>query len=331
MAKFAGFPEGLPSRRIRAFLLRHSPDTRMTPPPPPRRIIAAQRPNAGDRKRKPRSLHTLGLVLASITGTAQFAGAQPAQAVDLIRYEWNDTKMVAQRAGDPAGARVIFIHGTPGSAGAWEDYLADVPEGFEYVAVDRAGFGESGPDNAVTSLEAQAEAIAPLVDGAATPGVIVVGHSLGGPVAAMLGLLRPDSIKALVIVAGSLDPALEEIHFMQHIGEWWGVRHVLPRMIRNANRELMVLQQELLALKPKLSRLTMPVQIIHGTDDNLTPFANVPYMEAHLTSAPLTVTVLEGQNHFLPWNSKPEIDAAIDRAASQGPSTPLENGHFPTP
>ncbi|MGD1934422.1 MAG: alpha/beta fold hydrolase [Candidatus Phaeomarinobacter sp.] len=290
----------------------------MTPPSSTRRMVAASKANAGDRRRKSRSLHTIGLVLASMTGAGQFAGAQPAQAVDLITYDWNDTQMAAQRAGGRTGTRVIFIHGTPGSAGAWEDYLADVPDGFEYVAVDRAGFGASGPDDAVPSLQAQAEAIAPLVDDVATP-VIVVGHSLGGPVAATLGLLRPDRVKALVIVAGSLDPALEEIHFMQPIGEWWGVRHVLPRMIRNANRELLVLEKELLALQPQLGDLTMPVQIIHGTDDNLTPFENVPYMEEHFTSAPLTVTILDGQNHFLPWNSKSEIDAAIDRASAHDP------------
>ncbi len=259
------------------------------------------------------------------------AGAQAAEAADLIRYAWNDTEMVAQRAGDARGLRVIFIHGTPGSAGAWDDFLADVPEGLEYVAVDRAGFGKSGPADAVTSLEAQAEAIAPLVDTAATPGVIVVGHSLGGPIATMVGALRPDSVRALVIVAGSLDPSLEEIHFMQPIGEWWGICHILPRTIRNANRELMVLKEELKALAPKMSDLTMPIEIVHGTDDNLTPFENVPYMEANFTSAPLMVTVLEGQNHFLPWNSKAEIEAAIDRAADSGQSTASETGQLDTP
>lgn len=297
--------------------------TRVTKKAPPRSV--------DDRKRKSRSLHTLGLIAASLTGATQFAGAQTAEASDLIQYQWNDTHMVAQRAGDPDGTRVIFIHGTPGSAGAWEDYLAEVPDGFEYVAVDRAGFGESGPDDAVTSLSDQAEALVPLVDNARQAGVIVVGHSLGGPVATMLGVLRPHGVKALVIVAGSLDPTLEEIHFMQPIGEWWGVRHVLPRMIRNANRELMVLEAELEALAPLMAELKMPIQVVHGTQDNLTPFQNVPYMEAQFTSAPLTVTVLEGQNHFLPWNSKAEIDAAIDRAANSGQSTPSESELSETP
>lgn len=302
-------------------------------PKPHHRVISASSINQGsrsqDRKRKNRTLHTVSLIVASISGATQFAGAQPANAADRVSYLWNDIQMAAQRGGAQEGTRVIFIHGTPGSAGAWEDYLADVPAGYEYVAVDRAGFGESGPDDAITSLEEQAKAIAPLLDEAGKQGAIVVGHSLGGPVATMLGILRPDAVRGLVIVAGSLDPSLEEIHFMQPVGEWWGIRHLLPRMIRNANRELLVLEEELLKLAPRLTELTVPVEIIHGTEDNLTPFQNVPYMEANITNAPLTVTVLEGQNHFLPWNARQHIEDAIERAAdnmtpaSTPPSKPL--------
>jgi hypothetical protein len=49
------------------------------------------------------------------------------------------------RAGDPAGRRIILVHGTPGAAEGWLDYLTNVPAGFEHIAVDRPGFGESGP------------------------------------------------------------------------------------------------------------------------------------------------------------------------------------------
>ena len=48
-------------------------------------------------------------------------------------------------AGDPHGARLILVHGTPGSATGWNDYLLDPPPGMEVVALDRPGFGDSGP------------------------------------------------------------------------------------------------------------------------------------------------------------------------------------------
>jgi hypothetical protein len=38
-------------------------------------------------------------------------------------------------------------------------------------------------------------------------------------------------------------------------------------------------------------------------------------MKTHLSGTKeMEVTVLDGQNHFLPWNSKHEVDAAIAKA-----------------
>ena len=43
------------------------------------------------------------------------------------------------------GRPVIFIHGTPGNASGWADYLLSPPDGLRCVALDRPGFGGSGP------------------------------------------------------------------------------------------------------------------------------------------------------------------------------------------
>src|SRR5262245_58314184 len=41
------------------------------------------------------------------------------------------------RAGAAAGPRVILVHGTPGAATAWSDYLLAPPPDVELVALDR--------------------------------------------------------------------------------------------------------------------------------------------------------------------------------------------------
>lgn len=54
------------------------------------------------------------------------------------------------RSGDPNGQRVIFVHGTPGDAGGnWVEMLRSVPEGFEFIAVDRPGFGLTQPKKTI--------------------------------------------------------------------------------------------------------------------------------------------------------------------------------------
>jgi pimeloyl-ACP methyl ester carboxylesterase len=215
------------------------------------------------------------------------------------------------RAGDGGGPRVILVHGTPGSASSWADYLLAPPTGTEVVALDRPGFGSSGPEAAVTGLAEQAAAVFALLPTDDRP-VVLLGHSLGGPIVARVAADHPQRVHALVLLAASLDPALEEIHPMQRVGAWAPLRGLLPRAIRNANSELMALEPELVALAALLPRITARVVIVHGTKDDLVPVANVSFMQTHLTGARCVKTVLlDGRNHFLPWNSQAEVREAI--------------------
>jgi pimeloyl-ACP methyl ester carboxylesterase len=218
------------------------------------------------------------------------------------------------RSGDPAGTRLILVHGTPGSAASWADYLLNPPPGAEVVALDRPGFGLSGPQQAMTRLADQAAAVRTLLPDDGRPAVLV-GHSLGGPVVARVAADDPGRVAGVVLLAASLSPALETIHPLQRVGAWPPVRSLLPRPLRNANAELLALKPELEALAQDLSQITAPVVIVHGTADDLVPVANVPYAQARLTNSRSFKTVLlEGRNHFLPWNSEPEVRAAIGMA-----------------
>ena len=126
------------------------------------------------------------------------------------------------------------------------------------------------------------------------------------------GADHPERVGALVLLAASLDPAQETIHPMQRLGAWPPIKALLPRAIRNANAELMALKPELQALDDVLPRITAKVVIVHGTDDDLVPLANVPFMQARLRGARcIRVVLLEGHNHFLPWNSEVAVRDAI--------------------
>lgn len=218
-------------------------------------------------------------------------------------------------AGAADGKLAVFVHGTPGDSGAWADYLMHVPQGYRYVAIDRPGFGESGPDDTVVSLAEQAEAIAAVIKAGGGKPAVLIGHSLGGPIIAQAAVDHPDLVAALVIVAGSLDPAQENVPFYQYVGDTWPLSAILPRWLRNTNREIIALEPQLKALAPRLAAINIPVTIVHGTKDDLVPFANVDFMKKHLTGTKaMDVTVLDGMNHFLPWNAKQAVDAAIMKA-----------------
>ncbi|KJB97808.1 hypothetical protein N826_02645 [Skermanella aerolata KACC 11604] len=216
-------------------------------------------------------------------------------------------------SGDATAPRLILIHGTPGSAAGWADFLAEPPSGLEVVALDRPGFGDSGPEGALTSLDRQADAVAAFLPSGR--GAILLGHSLGGPIAALVAARHPEQVRALILLAASLDPEMEEVHPLQWVGAWAPVRAFLPRMIRNANAELLDLKPQLEALRAELPLIRCPVLIVHGTRDDLVPFSNAAYSAAKLSGACLVETVvLEGADHFLPWNATAAVRDAIARA-----------------
>jgi len=242
-------------------------------------------------------------------------GPQAAQAsTAALRHQMSAADGVAiswLRGGDAGGPLLMLVHGTPGSATGWADYELDPPPGFDVLALDRPGFGESGPAGAVTGLAEQAAAVVALLpaDGRR---VVLLGHSLGGAVLARVAADHPDRVSALVPPAASLDPAQESIHPMQHAGAWAPVRGMLPRAIRNAHAELMVFKPELLERQRLLPAIKARIIIEHGELDDLVPMANVPFMQAHLTGAACVKTLLlPGRNHFLPWNSAEVVRDAV--------------------
>ena len=296
-------------------------------------------PGSDSRNRHPRQggrptgvrgrlFSALGVALSAVGCTPPGPQA-PEAATDGLRQQLPvgaplDADISLLRAGTACGPRLILVHGTPGSATGWADYLLDPPPGVEVVALDRPGFGRSGPEGAVPSLAAQAAAVIALLPADGRP-VVLLGHSLGGPVvawaAALLAEQQPGRVAALVLLSAALDPAQESIHPMQHVGAWRPVRALLPRTIRNANSELMALKPDLEALAVLLPRIHSPVFIVHGTQDDLVPVANVPYMQAHLTGAvSVHTTLLSGHNHFLPWNAQAEVRQAIAQALAAAPS-----------
>jgi pimeloyl-ACP methyl ester carboxylesterase len=226
-------------------------------------------------------------------------------------------KLSYLQSAQATGTLVVYVHGTPGSAQAWANYVEQPVDNTYSIALDRPGFGQSAPTQAFTSLREQAAAVLAVMPKDGRP-VVLVGHSLGGPVVAQVAAEHPNRVHALVLVAASLDPAQEKIHPLQPLGTIWPFRALLSDKLRNSNDELLTLKAELLQLEPLLKNISAPTMIIHGTKDNLVPFENLAYIETQLTHAQcLKTMVLENQNHFLPWNSEPAVRKAIAWAVEQ--------------
>lgn len=216
------------------------------------------------------------------------------------------------RGGPPDAPRIIYVHGTPGSAHDFARYLTDPVDGYESISVDRPGFGQTRPARAEPRLHEQAAALAPLLVARDGRRPILVGHSLGGPIVLQAALDFPERIGGLVLLAPAVDPALERVAWYQRAAEFSLLPWLIPPTLRHTNREVIPLAAELTAMQPRLSDLHVPVMVLHAPDDSLVPFENVTYLKRHLPDATkLQIIELPGKDHFLPWNSEAAVRDAI--------------------
>jgi pimeloyl-ACP methyl ester carboxylesterase len=226
----------------------------------------------------------------------------------------NGRQLFTEENGNPAGPLVLFIHGTPGGWGAFAGMLArpNLARRDLLVSVDRLGWGRSAAGGLETSLAAQAQALRVIL--LAHPNnlpAIVVGHSLGGPIAARLAMDSPDLVGALVIVSGSIDPAQEKVAWYQFIARLPGVYSLVPDDLVKADKEIIPLKSELTKMLPLWGNLRMPVTVIQGEDDELVPAANADFAQRMITHAPLTIERIPDQGHLIPWQRPELMEAAI--------------------
>ena len=210
---------------------------------------------------------------------------------------------------------VMGVHGSPGSADNYIDYLSDTAlmRQVRFIAVDRPGFGYSDYGEPEPSLIAQALDLLAILDTAA-PGrkAILVGHSLGGPLIVRFAMDHPDRVAGLVIVAGSVDPDLEPDPWWQPAIDRAPLRWLIPRPLWVSNHEIMTLRYELQKMLPRWQRITCPVRVLHAVDDRLVPFGNAAFARAHLVGVnDLVVDTMGSGDHFILWNHRERVRAAI--------------------
>lgn len=207
----------------------------------------------------------------------------------------------------------IFIHGTPGSWDAFIDYFTDstLYNHAEIISPDRPGFGQSSYAKPIRSLKEQAKLLKPILEDAKAPRILI-GHSLGGPVVARLAMDYPELVDGLIMLAPALDPKLEPNEDWFRIPMRWPViGAIAPKIFRISNEELVFLDEELEEMLPLWQNVTAYSVIIQGTEDNLVDPGNGPFADSTLVNAPHELILLEGQNHFLPWNETDLIKSKL--------------------
>ena len=211
---------------------------------------------------------------------------------------------------------LVFVHGTPGSWNAFADYLEDkdLLQKYRLISIDRPGFGYSDFGKA-ENLRRQSELISPLLHKLDNgQPMYLIGHSLGGPMIILLAADNPNFFVALVLISGSVDPAVEKPEKWRPLLFNTPLNLLVPGAFRPSNLELWYLKSDLVKLEEAYKKIDCPVYFIHGDKDTWVPPGNVSYAKKKLVNAKsIEEHMLPGGNHFIPWTKYKEIKSVLLR------------------
>lgn len=124
------------------------------------------------------------------------------------------------------GTPVIFLHGFGASIYAWRDILAPVAAaGFRAVAFDNRGFGLSEKPVTGYGNADYSRLLAAFMDSLAIPDAVIVGHSMGGAVAAEFALTYPNRVRGLVLMDAAGFGV--RVPFVLRLASWPGVGRIV--------------------------------------------------------------------------------------------------------
>lgn len=232
--------------------------------------------------------------------------------------EWllaGDSQVRTLRAGS-GDTTVFLIHGFGESLFTWRAVIDPVARRYRVVAIDLPGFAGSEKPDSSYSVAAMTGRLAAFVDRWTDGPLVVVGHSMGGQLAAALALERPARVVSLVLIApagwrvglggiaDTMTPgkaraigwylASRSFLLPEHDADW------LDEELARANYSLVtdpayrnsasrVLQEfDFTALRDRFRDITQPVQLIWGELDPVIPFAVADSIKSQLRCAVLT-------------------------------------------
>ena len=235
-----------------------------------------------------------------------------------------------QTIGDPggvSGGSLIFIHGAGGTHRKWATLMEKSINGFIHVAVDLMGHGSS-PGNPVDDVKAYAESIKEFLAANIFPRPwLLTGHSMGGNIALQAALTYPDIVDGLILIGSGATMPVNPTMLEQLSQCTFDTGFLKIAYSRNINPELLagemqiwsqVSQQQLYLdftacnnydVSQQLDRIKIPVLILVGDQDKMTPLKNSQYLEKNISGSLLQI--IPGAGHHLMLEKPDETISAI--------------------
>jgi non-heme chloroperoxidase len=249
-----------------------------------------------------------------------------------------------------SGQPVVFSHGWPLSADAWEDQMIFLAaHGCRCIAHDRRGHGRSSQPWNGNDMDTYADDLATLVESLDLRHAIHVGHSTGGgevaryigrhgtkrvEKAVLIGAVPPLMLKTAANPGGLPLEAFDQIregvladrsqYFKDLSGPFYGANRPGAKVSQGL-RDSFWLQGMMAGHKAAfdcirafsetdftedLKKIDVPTLIMHGDDDQIVPIADSAMLSSKLVKGAV-LKVYKGRPHGMCSTNKDEINADL--------------------
>jgi len=248
------------------------------------------------------------------------------------------------------GQPVVFSHGWPLNADAWDDQLVFVASnGFRAIAHDRRGHGRSSQPWNCNEMDTYADDLATLIETLDLRDIVLVGHSTGGgeithyigrhgtsrvAKAVLLGAVPPLMLKTDANPGGLPMEAFDAIRngvsadrsqFYKDLSVPFYGANRDGSTVSQGVRDTFWAQSMQVGLKgaldcikafsetdftEDLKKFDIPTLIVHGDDDQIVPIADSAMLSSKLVKN-ATLKIYEGAPHGLATTHKDRFNADL--------------------
>ena len=93
---------------------------------------------------------------------------------------------------------LLFLHGWCINKSYWSNQVGEFCQQYKVVTVDLPGFGNSGKNREVWTIEAYGEDVSTIIDELNLKDVILIGHSMSGDIALEAAINNPNEIRGVI-------------------------------------------------------------------------------------------------------------------------------------
>src|SRR5437016_2541448 len=142
----------------------------------------------------------MGSSIVGLWLLAAVTGGEPQARPDKKTIRADDGLNLVCEVCGQGDTALVFLHGWCGDRAYWKNQVESFAADYRVVTLDQAGHGESGKDRKSWKVSSLAGDVESVVKALGLKRVILVGHSMGGPVALLAAKRMPGTVIAVIAV-----------------------------------------------------------------------------------------------------------------------------------